>query len=61
MWHLWKSLLMTQECGAKFAANSTLKNHLRLHTGDGPFMCKHCLITFRQALALAYHTKKEAC
>ncbi|KFQ66286.1 Zinc finger and BTB domain-containing protein 40, partial [Pelecanus crispus] len=48
-----------EECGAKFAANSTLKNHLRLHTGDRPFMCKHCLMTFMQASALAYHTKKK--
>uniref|UniRef100_A0A8C2Y3G0 Zinc finger and BTB domain containing 40 n=1 Tax=Capra hircus TaxID=9925 RepID=A0A8C2Y3G0_CAPHI len=48
-----------EECGAKFAANSTLKNHLRLHTGDRPFMCKHCLMTFTQASALAYHTKKK--
>lgn len=47
------------ECGAKFAANSTLKNHMRLHTGDRPFMCKHCLMTFMQASALAYHTKKK--
>ncbi|XP_035756491.1 zinc finger and BTB domain-containing protein 40 isoform X2 [Egretta garzetta] len=48
-----------EQCGAKFAANSTLKNHLRLHTGDRPFMCKHCLMTFMQASALAYHTKKQ--
>ncbi|NXG92957.1 ZBT40 protein, partial [Stercorarius parasiticus] len=48
-----------EECGAKFAANSTLKNHLRLHTGDRPFTCKHCLMTFMQASALAYHTKKK--
>ncbi|KAH1175917.1 zinc finger and BTB domain-containing protein 40 isoform X4 [Mauremys mutica] len=48
-----------EECGAKFAANSTLKNHLRLHTGDRPFTCKHCLMTFTQASALAYHTKKK--
>ncbi|XP_030363950.1 zinc finger and BTB domain-containing protein 40 isoform X2 [Strigops habroptila] len=48
-----------EECGAKFAANSTLKNHLRLHTGDRPFICKHCLMTFMQASALAYHTKKK--
>ncbi|NXD85217.1 ZBT40 protein, partial [Halcyon senegalensis] len=48
-----------EECGAKFAANSTLKNHLRLHTGDRPFMCKRCPMAFMQASALAYHTKKK--
>ncbi|KAM9217517.1 zinc finger and BTB domain-containing protein 40 isoform 6-T6 [Leptosomus discolor] len=57
--HFDKKPFSCEECGAKFAANSTLKNHLRLHTGDRPFMCKHCLMTFMQASALAYHTKKK--
>ncbi|XP_039610857.1 zinc finger and BTB domain-containing protein 40 [Polypterus senegalus] len=48
-----------EECGAKFAANSTLKNHKRLHTGERPFLCKHCDMSFTQAAALAYHTKKK--
>ncbi|XP_061075794.1 zinc finger and BTB domain-containing protein 40 [Conger conger] len=48
-----------KECGAKFAANSSLKNHMRLHTGERPFLCKHCDMSFSQAAALSYHTKKK--
>ncbi|KAG9353055.1 hypothetical protein JZ751_017631 [Albula glossodonta] len=50
---------MCKECGAKFAANSSLKNHMRLHTGERPFLCKHCDMSFSQAAALSYHTKKK--
>ncbi|XP_023696860.2 zinc finger and BTB domain-containing protein 40 [Paramormyrops kingsleyae] len=48
-----------KECGAKFAANSSLKNHQRLHTGERPFHCRHCDMSFSQAAALSYHTKKK--
>ncbi|KAM4885974.1 LOW QUALITY PROTEIN: zinc finger and BTB domain-containing protein 40 [Sylvia borin] len=56
--HLEEKPFSCQECGAKLVASS-MKNHLWLPTGDWPFMCKHCLMTFMQGLALAFHTKKK--
>ncbi|XP_066527831.1 zinc finger and BTB domain-containing protein 40 isoform X2 [Hoplias malabaricus] len=57
--HLEERPYVCEECGAKFAANSSLKNHMRLHTGEKPYQCKHCEMSFAVAAALSYHTKKK--
>ncbi|XP_060766980.1 zinc finger and BTB domain-containing protein 40 isoform X2 [Neoarius graeffei] len=57
--HLEERPYVCDECGTKFAANSSLKNHMRLHTGEKPYRCKHCDMSFAVAAALSYHTKKK--
>ncbi|XP_043916370.1 zinc finger and BTB domain-containing protein 40-like [Protopterus annectens] len=57
--HLEQKPFACQECGARFGANSTLKNHMRLHTGERPYYCERCNMAFTQAAALAYHNKRK--
>ncbi|XP_076860578.1 zinc finger and BTB domain-containing protein 40 isoform X2 [Brachyhypopomus gauderio] len=57
--HLEERPFACGECGATFAASSSLKNHARLHTGEKPYRCKHCDMSFTVAAALSYHTKKK--
>ncbi|XP_023181343.1 zinc finger and BTB domain-containing protein 40 [Xiphophorus maculatus] len=57
--HLEVKPFACEECGAVFGANSSLKNHMRLHTGEKPYHCQHCDMSFSVAAALAYHTKKK--
>lgn len=44
-------------CGKKLARASTLKIHMRQHTGDRPFKCTSCGKTFAQAGLLQSHRR----
>ncbi|VVD00315.1 unnamed protein product [Leptidea sinapis] len=38
-------------------ANRILQNHVRTHTGVGPYQCAYCASTFIQRIALVAHLK----
>ncbi|GMR34803.1 hypothetical protein PMAYCL1PPCAC_04998, partial [Pristionchus mayeri] len=50
-------------CGKKFCSKEYLKKHLLAHTGEKPFKCPYCILSFNSLViknnhAIFYHEMK---
>ena len=53
------SLLPCKICGYKAYNSYILTQHQRKHSGDKPYECKTCCMTFSCKASLSYHTKTK--
>ncbi|KAI6647924.1 Protein glass [Oopsacas minuta] len=55
-----KSNCICQICGKSYARPSTLKTHMRTHSGERPFKCHLCPKAFTQAANLTAHLRTHS-